>query len=84
MADRLFLGKINVSKIDKSRLFKGEKGTYMDVAIWINENPDEDWKALSIQQSGKPDQNLEGIYIGNCKEWNLKNKKEETPSDMKL
>ena len=28
--------KIDVSKIDKSHLFKGAKGTYLDVAIWPN------------------------------------------------
>jgi len=28
--------KIDVSKIDKSRLFKGEKGTYLDLTTFIN------------------------------------------------
>jgi hypothetical protein len=28
--------KIDVSKIDKSHLYKGAKGTYLDVAIWPN------------------------------------------------
>tara|TARA_R110000868_G_C10621760_1_gene742366 strand:- start:151 stop:465 length:315 start_codon:yes stop_codon:yes gene_type:complete len=28
--------KIDVSKIDKAHLFKGAKGTYLDVAIWPN------------------------------------------------
>jgi len=28
--------KLDVSKIDKSRLFKGEKGTYLDLTTFIN------------------------------------------------
>ena len=28
--------KIDVSKIDKSRLFKGEKGTYLDLTTFID------------------------------------------------
>jgi len=28
--------KLNVSKIDKSRLFKGEKGTYLDLTTFID------------------------------------------------
>jgi len=30
--------KINVSKILKEHLFKGQKGTYLDCAIWPNKN----------------------------------------------
>lgn len=33
--------KIDVTKIDKSRLFKGEKGTYLDLTTFIDtSNPD--------------------------------------------
>lgn len=31
-------GKINVTRIDKSLLFKGEKGTYLNIAIFPNKN----------------------------------------------
>lgn len=70
----LYLGKIDVSKIDKSRLFKGAKGTYCDVTVWIDDSPSEDWKACSIQQSTGKDE--EKIYLGNAKKW------ESTPRDI--
>lgn len=31
---------IDVTKIDKSRLYKGEKGTYLKLTIGINDEPD--------------------------------------------
>lgn len=32
---------IDVTKIDKSRLYKGEKGTYLKLTIGINDEPDQ-------------------------------------------
>lgn len=29
----MIIGKIDVSKIDKSKLFKGSKGTYLDIVL---------------------------------------------------
>ena len=63
--NKLCIGKINLSKIDKSRLFKGEKGVYLDVAIWFSEEPDKYGNNLSIQQSPKKDEPK--IYIGEAK-----------------
>lgn len=62
---KLYLGKINVMKIDKARLFKGEKGTYMDVTIWVNDEPDQFGRHVSIQQSTKKDEDK--IYLGDAK-----------------
>ena len=33
--------KIDVSKIDKNRLFKGAKGTYLDLTISVNDEKDQ-------------------------------------------
>lgn len=71
----LYLGSIDVTKIDKSRLKEftrkdGTKGTSLDIAVWIDENPSEDWKACSIQQSTKKDE--EKIYLGNGKKWEVR------------
>ena len=63
--NKLFTGKINLSKIDKTKLFKGKKGTYLDVAIWFNELPDQYGNNLSIQQSTKKDE--PNIYLGEAK-----------------
>jgi hypothetical protein len=63
--NKLFIGKINLSKIDKTRLFTGQKGIYLDVAVWFSEEPDKFGNNLSIQQSTKKDEPK--IYIGEAK-----------------
>jgi len=42
---------IDVTKIDKTKLYKGAKGTYLNVDVWIDETADEDWKKVSANQS---------------------------------
>jgi len=74
---KLFTGKIDVSKIDKSKLFKGEKGNYLNVTIWINDKADNYGNSMSIQQS--TDKGDAAIYLGNCKEFEPK-KQEATPA----
>ncbi len=34
--DGMLTLKIDVTKIDKSRLFKGKKGTYLDLVVFVN------------------------------------------------
>jgi hypothetical protein len=63
--NKLFVGKINLSKIDKTKLFKGKNGMYCDVAVWFSEEPDKYGNNLSIQQSTKKDEPK--IYIGEAK-----------------
>ena len=60
--------KIDVTKIDKSKLFKGEKGTYLDLDVWINEDEAEDWKKVSVNQQQtkeERDSKAKKNYIGN-------------------
>jgi hypothetical protein len=62
---KLITAKIDVTKIVKSLLFKGQKGTYLDLIIWVNDTPDKYGNDISIQQrTGKDDPN---IYIGEGK-----------------
>jgi len=63
--NKLFIGKINLSKIDKTKLFKGEKGMWMDIAVWFSEEPDQYGNNLSIQQSTKKGESK--IYLGEAK-----------------
>lgn len=42
--------KIDVTKIDKSKLFKGQKGTYLDVTLSVNDQPDEYGNDCSLWQ----------------------------------
>ena len=70
MASKLYLGSIDPMKIQKEKIKEftrkdGTKGYSIDVAIWVEDSPDEDWKAVSIQQSTTRDE--ASIYLGNCK-----------------
>lgn len=62
---KLLMCKIDVAKIDKSLLFKGQKGTYLDLLIWINETPDQYGNDCSIEQKTKKGEKKN--YIGNGK-----------------
>ena len=63
---KLYLAKIDVKKIIKEKLFKGEKGTYLDLFIWVNDEEDQYGNILSIQQATKMGEDK--IYLGNGKE----------------
>ena len=76
---QLLYGKIDVTKIDKDRLYKGKKGTYLDLAIWINDKADDYGNTVSIQQSTK--QGEPKIYLGNGKEAVKKEPEFEGPPD---
>jgi len=63
--------KIDVTKIDKSRLFKGEKGTYLDLTTFIDlENPSEYGDHGFISQSVSKEErekNVQTPILGNVK-----------------
>ena len=62
--------KIDVSKILKEHLFKGAKGTYLDIVIWENEQPDKYGNTHAIQQDlskAVRDSGVKPPYIGNGK-----------------
>lgn len=64
---RLLTGSIDVTKIVKEKLFKGKKGTYLNVSIWIEDSEDQYGNIASVQQQtrkGEPK-----IYLGNLKEY---------------
>jgi len=63
--------KIDVTKIDKSRLFKGEKGTYLDLTTFIDlENPTEYGDHGFISQSTSKEEREQKVQLpilGNVK-----------------
>ena len=62
---KMITARIDVTKIVKTLLFKGKKGTYLDLIIWVNDKPDKYGNDISIQQrTGKDDPK---IYIGEGK-----------------
>lgn len=63
--------KIDVSKISKEKLFKGQKGTYVDLAVFIDtENADQYGNHGGITESQTKEERESGSpknYIGNAK-----------------
>ena len=62
--------KIDVEKITKDRLFKGKKGTYLDLMVSINDEPDQFGNDASVwenqtkeEREGKENRN----FLGNGK-----------------
>ena len=71
---KLITAKIDVKKINKALLFEGKKGVYLDLIIWVNDEPDKYGNDISIQQ--KTDKDAPKIYLGEGKFYV---KKEELP-----
>ena len=67
--------KINVSQIDKARLFSGQKGKYLDCTVFIDINDlDQYGNSGMITQDVSKDEKASGVkgnILGNCKVfWN--------------
>jgi hypothetical protein len=61
--------KINVTKIDKARLFKGEKGTYLDIALVPTSNSTygDDFMVVQSVTKEEREQGKNGNIIGNAR-----------------
>lgn len=63
--------KIDVSKIDKNRLFKGAKGTYLDATVFIDLDQLDQYgnSGMITQDVSKEEkqQQVKGAILGNCK-----------------
>lgn len=67
---QILAGKIDVTKIDKNRLYAGKKGTYLDVIIMLNDEVDEYGNNGMITQSVSKEERLSGVkgnILGNVK-----------------
>ena len=66
--------KIDVSKIDKAMLFKGQKGTYLDAKVFIeiDQKDQYDNNGMITQEVSKDaPQGTQGAILGNCRVfWN--------------
>ena len=75
---KLITASIDVTKIQKALLYKGEKGTYLKLSIWQNDKPDQFGNDFSIQQTTGKDEPK--IFLGNGKYYVPKEQqKEEEP-----
>jgi hypothetical protein len=63
--------KINVSEIEKARLFKGKKGVYLDATVFIDIDQVDDYgnNGMITQNVSKEEkeQGVKGNILGNCK-----------------
>lgn len=64
--------KIDVTKIDKNKLFKGKKGTYLDAVLFYNSEKDQyDNNGMIVQSVSKEERDAgnRGAILGNAKEF---------------
>lgn len=65
---KLLTIKLDVTKIPKERIHVGQKGKYIDLDIWINDEPDQYGNNVSanIRQTKEESESKERkIYVGN-------------------
>lgn len=90
MADKIIHLRIDVSKINKQWLFKGEKGTYLDATLFYNEEQDQFESNGMIVQSvprvvyekekDKPkNEKTKGEILGNAKVFGSAGNRESVP-----
>lgn len=61
---------IDVTKIDKKRLFKGKKGVYLDATLLPTQNSQYDDTHMIVQDVSKEEreQGIKGAILGNARE----------------
>lgn len=70
MAKQIIQLKIDVTKIDKKRLYKGEKGTYLTAALLLNDETDKFGNnGMILEQITKEERQAghKGTILGNAK-----------------
>lgn len=76
--------KIDVSKIEKARLFKGQKGTYLDATVFVDLGEADQYgnHGMITQNVSKEEREsgTRGPILGNCKVF-YRDGIDETPSD---
>jgi hypothetical protein len=64
---KLITASINLKKIDQSLLIPGEKGKYLNLTIWIEEEKDKYGNDVSVEQ--RVEKGKDKIYLGNGRQW---------------
>lgn len=57
----MITASINVDKIDKTKLFKGEKGTYLNVVLIDRKEPDQNGNDMFVAMSTTKEEREKGI-----------------------
>ena len=81
--------RINVSKIDKSKLYKGEKGVYLNMTTFVDLDQEDEYGNngfISMEQSKEQrDAGEQSVILGNVKKfWVDGVTASATQSDMSL
>lgn len=79
--------KIDVTKIDKARLYKGKKGTYLDAVLIPTPDSKYDQTHMVVESVSKEEreQGIKGAIIGNATEMikrDQRQPKDEPPAQM--
>ena len=77
---KLIMASIDVTKIVKSLLYQGKKGTYLKLSIWQNDEPDQYGNDFSIQQTTGKDEPK--IFLGNGRYYKPQETTQETPQNL--
>ena len=81
---KITTASLDVTKIDKSKLYKGKKGTYLNITILWKEDPDEYGNhAMIVQDVGKEAREAgeQGAILGNAKHLQQKKSQPESKED---
>jgi hypothetical protein len=70
---KLITASINLKKVNQDLLIPGEKGKYLNLTIWINDEPDKYGNDVSVEQ--RVEKGKDKIYLGNGRSY----KKDEQP-----
>jgi hypothetical protein len=75
--------KIDVTKIDKDALFKGQKGTYLTLTVWPNKDGEDQYgNHASVKQDlGKDRRDEKAPFIGNARIIQRKNAPQSKPQE---
>jgi|TARA_R100000951_G_scaffold104771_1_gene98140 hypothetical protein len=81
--------RINVSKIDKSKLYKGEKGVYLNMTTFVDLDQEDEYGNngfISMEQSKEQrDAGEQSVILGNVKKFWIDGATASAPqSDMSL
>lgn len=80
---KLISASIDVTKIDKSRIVEGKKGKYLNLTIWIKDQPDQYGNDVSVEQTTEKDETK--IYLGNGKiKWTSDKKDESRKTSLDM
>jgi hypothetical protein len=77
---KLITASINLKKVDQSLLITGDKGKYLNLTIWVNDEKDKYGNDVSIEQ--RVEKGKDKIYLGNGRQWKQNEQAAENTTGM--